>query len=74
METVTNFLEASSINGLNHVENSTSKWTKIFWALVVLEGFSVSGYLIFSSFGSWSENPISTTIETYPIREALIKE
>ena len=74
METVTDFLESSSINGLNHVSNSTNKWTKIFWALVVLEGFSVSGYLIFSSFQSWSENPIRTTIETNPIRKALIKE
>ena len=74
MKTVTEFLESSSINGLNHVATSTNKWKKIFWAMVVLEGFSVSAYLIFTSFQSWSENPIRTTIETYPIREALIKE
>ena len=74
MKTVTEFLESSSINGLNHVATSTNKWKKIFWAMVVLEGFSVSAYLIFTSFQSWSENPIRTTIETYPIREALMKE
>ena len=58
MKTVTEFLESSSINGLNHVATSTNKWKKIFWAMVVLEGFSVSAYLIFTSFRSWSENPI----------------
>ena len=72
METLDAFLESSSINGLNHIA-TTKKWLKLFWVLVVIQGFSLSTYLIVESFQSWSNNPISSRIETFPMREVLQK-
>ena len=68
MEAVRDFLESSSINGLNHIANS-SKLAKLFWIFVVIQGFVISTYLIFESFENWKENPVWTTVSTLPISE-----
>ena len=62
------FLESSSINGLNFIA-STRKCARLFWICVVSSGFIISGYLIHQSFTNWSNNPIRTTVETKPINE-----
>ena len=68
MEGVKEFLESSTIHGLSYI-STTRKLIKLFWVLVVIGGFSVAGWLIFQSFETWDESPITTTVETYPIRE-----
>ena len=68
MEAVRDFLESSSINGLNHIANS-SKLVKLFWILIVAQGFVISTYLIYESFENWEENPVRTTVSTAPISE-----
>ena len=68
MERVNAFLESSTIHGLNHISTSR-KYARAFWILVVLAGFTAAGYLIQTSFQSWAESPIKTTIETLPISE-----
>ena len=42
---------------------------RLAWALVVFCGFSAALYLIYESFDNWSQNPVTTTIETLPISE-----
>ena len=37
--------------------------------LVVIFGIAVAIFMIFESFVNWRENPISTTVETFPISE-----
>ena len=68
MDGVRNFLESSSIHGLSYI-STTRKLTRLFWSLVVLTGFTVAFLIIQESFGSWSESPIKTTIETLPISD-----
>ena len=68
MEGVRTFLESSSISGLNHI-STTKKCARVFWVLVVITAFFLSGVLIFESFDSWSNSPVRTTIETLDIRE-----
>ena len=68
MGELTIFLESSSINGLNHVAK-TKNFLKFFWMFVVLSGFVGAGILMYQSFQSWSENPVSTITETLPISE-----
>ena len=62
------FLESSTIHGLVYI-STESKFARFFWILVVITGFSYSGYLINDAFTNWSESPIKTTIETRPISE-----
>ena len=68
MEEVRQFLESSTIHGLQYI-SSTKNLTRIFWILVVFGGFTGAGYLIHASFSNWEQNPITTTIETLPISD-----
>jgi len=62
------FLESSTIHGLTYI-STMRRLTRLFWILVVLGGFSCALYLIHESFNSWADSPITTTIETLPIRK-----
>ena len=66
MKEIRQFLELSTIHGLSHI-SSSSKYGRLFWIFVVFAGFSGAGYIIYQSFYSWNQSPITTTIETKPI-------
>ena len=66
MEHIKTFLESSTIHGLYYI-SSTRRWSRLFWILTVIGGFSGAGYLINLSFDNWDQSPITTTIETLPI-------
>ena len=68
MEIVRTFLESSSIHGLSHIA-STRKVARIGWLLIVFVSFSCAANLIFASFQSWSNNQVTTTIETLPLSD-----
>ena len=68
MDGLNTFLEGSSIHGLSYI-STTRKYARLFWIFVVVSGFFGGGLLIKSSFESWSENPIQTTVETLPIAD-----
>ena len=66
MEYVANFLESSTIHGLAYIATSR-KYVRLFWIVVVIAGFTVAGILIQTSFQSWNDSPVKTTIETHSI-------
>ena len=68
MELVRTFLESSSIHGLSYIA-STRKIARIGWLLIVFVSFFCAVNLIFASFQSWSNNPVTTTIETLPLSD-----
>ena len=68
MDVFKEFMRTSSIHGFSHIV-STTRYSRLFWIIVVIVGFSVSSILINQSFISWSESPVSTTIETLPISQ-----
>ena len=54
--------------------STTRKYSRLFWILIVIGGFSAAGFLINESFQSWSESPVKTTIETMPITDLKFPE
>ena len=68
MAGLTDFLESSTIHGVSYI-STTKKASRLFWVLVVCSGFCGAFVLIYQSFESWEESPITTTIETLPISE-----
>ena len=42
---------------------------RVFWIIVVVVSFILSGVIIHQSFNAWNESPVRTTIETRPIDE-----
>ena len=71
MEHVKEFLDTSTIHGLSFL-SSSRKWSRLFWILVVIGGFTGAGYMIYESFYNWGQSPITTTIETLPISELTL--
>ena len=68
MERLKTFLNSSTIHGLSYIPE-TKKFARLFWTLIVIVGFVTAGILIYQSFQSWAESPITTNIETLPISE-----
>ena len=71
MEHVKEFLDTSTIHGLSFL-SSSRKWSRLFWILVVIGGFTGAGYMLYESFYNWGQSPITTTIETLPISELTL--
>ena len=71
MDKLRDFLESSTIHGLNYV-STTRKSVRLFWVVVVFTGFTLAAMLINQSFEDWSENPVKTTIETLPISQITL--
>ena len=69
MEAVTKFLESSSIGGLSYISTSKSKAEKLFWFVVVITSISVTSYLTTEAILNWSNYPVATTTESFPISE-----
>ena len=69
MEEVRTFLASSTIHGLAYIGTSNRRLVKSFWIFVVISGFIISALMICQSFKAWSENPVTTMIETRPITE-----
>ena len=68
MEVVRDFLQSSTIHGLSHIAGNR-RLVRLLWISVVITGFTGAAVLIHQSFSSWTNSPISTTIETLPISD-----
>ena len=68
MDVLTSFLENSSIHGLGFISH-TQAFRKAFWVCVVIAGFSTALGIIHQSIVNWTEQPITTMVETFPITE-----
>ena len=68
MEGLKTFLESSTIHGLSYI-STTKRYVRLFWTVIVIAGFTGAGIIIYQSFDDWAENPVTTTLETLPIKE-----
>ena len=62
MDVVKEFLESSSIGGLNFI-SSTKNLARLFWICVVTAAFTISFMEIHTLFQDWKKNPIKSTTE-----------
>ena len=68
MEEFRSFLESSTVHGVSYLA-TTRKFARVFWLSVVTASFIIASLLIREAFKAWTDNPISTTIETKTISE-----
>ena len=66
------FLENSTIHGLNYIATAKSSTARLFWLIVVFCGFFFAAVMIRTSFTGWRSSPVSTTIETKSIDQVEI--
>ena len=50
----------------------TRRLIRVLWVCIVIAGFTGAGVLIYQSFDTWAESPITTTIETLPIKDVIL--
>ena len=71
MAQVKHFLESSTIHGVVYI--STAKgFSKIFWLMIVICGFSTAYMMISQSMMEWHQSPITTSTETMSISEVKL--
>ena len=63
------YLENSTVHGLVYIA-TTKSFVRLIWIFIVFIAVVYEFTLIVDSFKNWSQNPVSTTIETYPIGHA----
>ena len=69
-----NFLETSTIHGLQYISTESLKVSRLLWTTFVIFGFSIAIYLISDSINSWEESPVSTSLDTNPISQVKFPE
>ena len=67
MNVAREFLETSTIHGLNYISSSKTVAAKAIWVIIVSISFGVAGFMINNAYLEWQESPIATSIKTYPI-------
>ena len=81
MEILHEFLESSTIHGVNYIVTAKVSFyikspfyflhqttlAKILWTFIVSVGFIGAGLLIGNAYKEWQGNPIATSITTHPI-------
>ena len=72
MKVIKDFLETSSIHGFFFVGDSKHPLIRFFWIATVIAGFVGSYIMISISVRSWSDNQVSTTVQTLPISGVTI--
>ena len=58
------YLEATTVHGFAYLHGRNSYCTRIFWASIIVAGFSIAGWMIFSSVVDWDANQTITTLES----------
>ena len=69
MEGIRTFLESSTIHGLTYISTTTRRLIRVLWVCIVIAGFTGAGVLIYQSFDTWAESPITTTL---PIKDVIL--
>ena len=65
------YFRETTVHGFRYVAEGENAVEKLFWVVIIIAGFLISGYFILSSFRDWANVPIETTIDslTMPIEE-----
>ena len=71
MNLVRDFLETSTIHGLNYISSSKSVAAKAVWVTIITVSFGTAIFMINNAYTEWEESPIATTIKTQPISELV---
>ena len=66
---VNEFFSSTSIHGFPYISDNQSRSTRIIWTIIVLAGFGVTSYFLYSTLDGFDEKYVSTTIETRSIKE-----
>ena len=69
MRLIREFLESSTIHGLQHISTANSRTARLTWVTIIVVSFAFAMHMITSSYKEWQESPVSTTITTHPISE-----
>ena len=70
---VKEYFKETTVHGFQYVVTGRNRCEKIFWIILIVTGFMMSGIMIYNSISSWRNTPLQTTIEkvSKPIQNFL---
>ena len=68
---VREYLQTSTIYGLNYISSARSVAAKAIWVVIVCVSFGIAICLINNAYKEWQDWPIDTTITTTPISDLV---
>ena len=68
---VRSYFTDTTVHGFRYVVEGQNLGEQIFWAVTIVFGFFYAGWIIATSFSSWEETPLQTTVDTVslPVQE-----
>ena len=60
---VKEYFNETTVHGFQYVVTGRNRCEKIFWIVLIVTGFILSGTITYNSISSWRETPLQTTIE-----------
>ena len=57
------YLSETTVHGFRYIVQGNNTFERLFWILVIISGFLMSGHIIRSSFLEWDTTPLQTTVE-----------
>ena len=61
---VYSYFSETTVHGFRYVVEGKNLFEKMFWFLLIIIGFLISGIIIKTSFSDWERTPLQTTIDT----------
>ena len=70
-QTMDQYLETTTVHGFSYVSGRNSKYTRIFWTVIIVTVFSLTSFLIIESIHDWEKHQTITTLKSIatPIQE-----
>ena len=71
--TIKDYFIETTIHGFRYIAEGRNIFEKLFWSILVVSGFVISGGIILTSLKDWDETPLQTTIDkvSVPVQEFL---
>ena len=60
---ISSYFSETTVHGFRYVVEGRNSFEKLFWVIVIVIGFILSGFIIFQSFSDWEDTPLQTTID-----------
>ena len=60
---VGSYFRETTVHGFRYVVEGENICEKMFWVILIIVGFILSGYIILKSFSEWGDTPLQTTID-----------
>ena len=57
------YFSETTVHGFHYIVTGRNWLERLFWAILIVSGFTLSGLIFYRAYNDWDETPLETTIE-----------